>query len=145
VSACRRQAMLEAPVESVWELVGNPARHPEWWPKVIEVRGERFAAADEYVQVTRNPLGRAETTTFAIEQLDDDLRQIRMRCLATGMYAHWRLTAAQEGTFVDLELGMDPLGFSDRAFDRIAGKTYFRRWAESSLDGLKGAARAGST
>ena len=31
---------------------------------------------------------------------------------------------------------MDPLGFSNRAFDRIAGRTFFRRWAESSLDAL---------
>ena len=62
-----------------------------------------------------------------------------MRCLDTGTYAHWQLTPAQEGTFVGVELGMDPPGFSDRAFDRIVGKTYFRHWAEQSLDALRGA------
>ena len=137
MSACHRQALLDAPVETIWDLVGNPARHPEWWPRVIEVRGERFDVDDEYVQVTKTPFGQARPTTLAIEQLDD-LREIRMRCLDTGMYAHWQLTPAQEGTFVDVELGMDPLGLLDRAFDRIAGKTYFRRWAESSLDALRG-------
>jgi hypothetical protein len=56
------------------------------------------------------------------------------------MYAHWRLTEAQQGTFVDLEMGMDPLGAANRAFDRMAGRIYFRRWVESSLDGLRDAA-----
>jgi uncharacterized protein YndB with AHSA1/START domain len=139
VSACHRQALLDAPVDRVWELVGNPVRHPEWWPRVIEVRGERFEVDDRYVQLTKTPLGKPEQTTFAIEQLED-LRQIRMRCLSSGMYAHWLLTPAQEGTFVDLELGIDPLGFAERAFDAMAGRIYFRRWAESSLDALRGAA-----
>lgn len=137
MSACHRQALLEAPVDRVWELVGNPARHPEWWPRVIEVRGERFDVHDEYIQITKSPFG-AGATSFAIERLDD-LREIRMRCLKTGMYAHWQLTPAQEGTFVDIELGMEPSGFADRAFDLMAGRLYFRRWAESSLDGLRGA------
>jgi uncharacterized protein YndB with AHSA1/START domain len=139
MSACHRQALLAAPVERIWDLVGDPARHPEWWPRVIEVRGERFEADDRYVQVTKSPLGRNHTTTLAIEQLED-LREIRMRCLDTGTYAHWQLTPAQDGTFVDVELGIDPQALSDRMFDRIAGKTFFRRWVETSLDGLRGAA-----
>jgi hypothetical protein len=138
MSACHRQALLEAPVERIWDLVGNPARYPEWWPRVIEVRGERFEADDEYVQVTKNPFGAKEQSTFAIEQRGD-LREIRMRCLSTGMYAHWRLTEAQRDTFVDLEMGMDPLTLPTRAFDAVAGRIYFRRWVESSLDGLRGA------
>jgi uncharacterized protein YndB with AHSA1/START domain len=140
MSACHRQALFEAPVDRIWELVGDPARHPEWWPRVIEVRGERFESDDQYVQVTKTPFGRNQTT-LAIEQLDD-LREIRLYCLDTGTYAHWQLTPAQEGTFVDVELGMDPRGLSSRAFDRFAGKTYFRRWAEQSLDGLRGASVA---
>lgn len=137
MSACRRQAQLEAPVERIWELVGNPARHPQWWPRVIEVRGEAFDVDDEYVQVTKTPFGKGRTT-LAIERLED-LREVRMRCLKTGMYAHWQLTPAQDGTFVDLELGMEPKTLPDRMFDRVGGKAYFRRWAEQSLDALRGA------
>src|SRR5262245_18460850 len=48
MSAYRQQALLDAPLEEVWPLVGTPARHPEWWPRVIEVRGERFEQGDEY-------------------------------------------------------------------------------------------------
>src|SRR3954452_20744647 len=102
MSACRRQAMIEAPVESIWDLVGNPSRHPEWWPRVIEVEGERFDQGDEYVQVSRGPVGKAKTE-FLVERLDD-LHEIRLRCQVSGTYAHWLLTEARGGTFVDLEM-----------------------------------------
>jgi len=141
MSAHRRQALLEAPVELVWELVGNPARYPEWWPRVIEVSGERFEEGDEYVQVTRGPVGQG-TTRFLVERLDD-LREIRMRCLASGTYADWRLTSAQGGTFVELEMGMQPLTVTNRIFDGTAGRLFFRRWAEQSLDALGRAADGG--
>ena len=58
VSAHRQQARLDAPIEEVWSLIGAPRRYPEWWPRVIEVHGERFEEGDEYVQVTRDPSGR---------------------------------------------------------------------------------------
>ncbi|HEX6583794.1 MAG TPA: SRPBCC family protein [Thermoleophilaceae bacterium] len=32
-----QQAFIEAPVERVWELVGDPNRHPEWWPEMLEI------------------------------------------------------------------------------------------------------------
>jgi hypothetical protein len=138
VSAYRQQAHLEAPLEVVWGLVGTPSRHPEWWPRVIEVRGERFEEGDEYAQVTTNPKGRIDTS-FLIERRDD-LREIRMRCQLTGTYADWLLTPAQGGTFVELEMGMQPRRLGDRFFDIAAGKAYFRRWADESLDALRRAA-----
>jgi hypothetical protein len=134
MSACKRQAMIDAPVESIWDLVGNPARHPEWWPRVVEVEGERFSQGDQYVQVTRSPTGSVQTT-FLVESRED-LKEVRLRCLATGTYAHWVLTGAQGGTFVDLEMGMDPNGLSNRLFDAAIGRRYFNRWAEESIDGL---------
>jgi Polyketide cyclase / dehydrase and lipid transport len=134
MSACKRQALLDAPVESIWDLVGNPNRHPEWWPRVIEVHGERFDQGDEYVQVTRGPVGSAETK-FLVERMDD-LREVRLSCQLTGTYAHWVLTGAQGGTFVDLEMGMDPKSLGNKVFDVTVGPRYFRRWADQSLDAL---------
>jgi Polyketide cyclase / dehydrase and lipid transport len=141
VSAYRTQAHLEAPLEVVWGLVGTPSRHPEWWPRVIEVRGERFEQGDEYAQVTRNPKGRIETS-FLVERRDDP-REIVMLCQLTGTYADWLLTPAQGGTFVELEMGMQSRRLGDRVFDVTTGKAYFRRWADESLDALRRAA-AGS-
>jgi hypothetical protein len=137
MSAARQEALIDRPPETVWGLLGDPRRHPEWWPKVIEVRGERFEQGDSYAQVTKSPFGRQETT-FIVDQRDE-IKQIRMRCLDTGMYADWRLTEAQANTFLDVEMGIDPHRLSDRVFDATAGRLYFRRWLQQAIDGLKAA------
>ena len=128
MSEYREQALIEAPVQTVWEFVGNPSRYSEWWPRVLEV-------GDESVQVTDDPLGEV-TTTFQIDRMES-LREIRMHCTLTGTYAHWRLTEAQGETFVDLSLGMEPIRRRDRLFDVVAGKRFFRKWATESLSALK--------
>ena len=81
---------------------------------MIEVDGERFEQGDQYAQITRSPTGNV-SSNFAIEQLDGELHEIHMRCQSTGMFARWALTPAQEGTFVELDVGMDPRGFSNKA------------------------------
>ena len=135
MSAHRQQAHLDASVEDVWSLVGVPSRYPEWWPRVIEVQGERFEEGDEYVQVIRDPTGSVKSN-FLIER-SRDLREIRMSCRLTGTYAHWSLTPAQGGTFVELEMGMEPTRLSYRLFDMTMGRRYFRSWSQQSLDALR--------
>ena len=103
------------------------------------MRGERFEEGDEYTQVTKDPVGSKTETSFLLEKRDN-LRQIRMRCELTGMYADWLLTSAQGGTFVEVEMGMQGKRVSDRVFDAALGRAYFRRWASQSLDGLRDAA-----
>ena len=140
VSAFRHQAHLEAPIEDVWGLVATPSRYPEWWPRVIEVRGERFEEGDEWAQVTQDGKRRVESD-FLLERRDD-LRQVRMSCQLTGAYADWVLTPAQGGTFVELEMGMQPKRLGYRLLDMALGRSYFRRWSKESLDGLEEAASA---
>ena len=90
VSDYRQQALIEAPVERVWELIGDPLRHPEWWPRVIEVQGERFEEGDQYAQVSKGPMGRVETQ-FAVDSRDE-LRHLKVHCTRSGTYADWALT-----------------------------------------------------
>ncbi len=138
MSVTHSQALIEAPADQVWELVGDPRRHPEWWPRIVEVRGEEFDEGSNFAQVTKDPGGRIETT-MAIDHLDD-LKSIHLRCTNTGTYSRWLLTEAQGNTFVDVEFGMDPIGLKYRVFDGAFGKLYFRRWLSQSLDSLKAAA-----
>ena len=135
MSAVKRQAVIDAPVDAVWELVGNPARHPEWFPRVVEVNGERFEEGERYAQVTRSRGGDVQSE-FMIERLDD-LHEIRFACQLSGMYADWRLTDAQGATFVDVEMGMQPKGAGNKVFDAVFGRPYFRRWLDQSLDALR--------
>jgi Polyketide cyclase / dehydrase and lipid transport len=138
MSVSRSQALISASPSRVWDLVGDPRRHPEWWPRVIEVRGEQFDEGSNYAQVTRDPTGSVETS-MRVEHLED-LREIHMRCTTTGTYSRWLLTEAQGNTFVDVEFGMDPVGLGNRIFDVTVGKLYFRRWLEQSLAALEEAA-----
>ena len=142
MSEVRHQAHLDVPIERVWDLVASPKRYPEWWPRVIEVQGERFEEGDEYAQVTKDPTGKTRSN-FLIEKRDE-MREIRMRCDLTGAYADWVLTPAQGGTFVELEMGMQAGRLSDRLMDLAIGRSYFRRWSKQSLDALAEAALAAS-
>jgi uncharacterized protein YndB with AHSA1/START domain len=135
MSVCRRQALIDAPPERIWDLVGDPQRHPEWWPRVVEVSGQRFEQGSTYAQVTRQPRGEIRTT-ISVERLDD-VHAIHMRCLDTGTFTRWLLTEAQGSTFVDVEFGMDPTGIRDRMLDAAIGKLYFRRWLEQSMIALE--------
>jgi uncharacterized protein YndB with AHSA1/START domain len=139
VSAYRHQALIQAPIERVWALVGNPIRHPEWFPRVVEVRGDSFRPGDVYVQVTQQPVG-TQTTSLEIDRLDD-LRELSFHCRDTGTYTHWLLTPARDDTFVEAEFGMEPAGLMYRAFDATVGRMYFRRWLEQSLEALAKATR----
>jgi hypothetical protein len=135
VSTYRRDALIAAPLQEIWELVGNPAEHPRWWPRVVEVRGESFEVNARFAQVTRGPTGTHETTMMLDAR--EELEEIGMRCLDTGTFARWRLAEAQGDTFVELEMGMDPHSGRGRLFDATWGKLFFRRWADESIDALK--------
>jgi uncharacterized protein YndB with AHSA1/START domain len=125
--------MVEAPVERVWALIGNVNRHPEWWPRVEEVECDLLEEGCTYRQVTNRP-GKTIETTISIESLDD-CHELSVRCLDTGMYARFLLTAAQEGTFVDGELGVEAQGL-----EKLVAPVFIRRWIAQSLEGLRRAA-----
>jgi hypothetical protein len=133
--SCRRQVVVDAPVERLWELIGDVNRHPEWWPRVEQVECDLLESGCTYRQVTRTP-GKTIETTISIESLDD-CHELRVRCLDTGTWAAFLLTSAQKSTFVDAELGIEPHGPA-----KLVARIYVRRWLEQSLEGLRKAATA---
>jgi hypothetical protein len=133
MASARRQVMVDAPVERVWDLIGDVNRHPEWWPRVEEVECDMLDVGCTYRQVTRRP-GNTIETTISVEMLDD-CQQLRVRCVDTGMYAHFLLTPAQDGTFVDGEIGVEEHGAA-----RLISGPFVRRWLRKSLEGLSRAA-----
>jgi uncharacterized protein YndB with AHSA1/START domain len=141
MSGIHEQALLDAPVSTVWELVSNPRRYPEWFPRVLEIQGERFEEGEDFIQVTRLPLGKRDEIHFLIDQLDE-LREIRMHCMVSGMFVHWQLTDAQGGTFLDAEFGIDPIRRRDRVSELTWGRRFLRRWLVEAVAGLKRATAA---
>ena len=143
MSVVHEHVLLDAPSSTVWELVGDPRRYPEWLPRVFEIQGERFEERAEFVQVSKQPLfGRSEAY-FQIDRMNE-LREIRMHCTVSGMFVHWRLTDAQGGTFVDAVFGMEPLRRRDRVIDFTVGRRFFRRWLVEAVESLKRATRGDS-
>jgi len=138
MSCCRLQAQVDVPPETLWELVGNVERHPEWWPRVVGVYCEGLEEGCSYRQVFKSPMGVIETDV-SVERLEG-CHELTLRCLDTGTYAHWLMAEAQGGTFLDVEFGLDPKTARTRVFDMVAGRRYFRRWLEESIDALRTAA-----
>jgi len=136
VSSWRQQAIIEAPVDQVWGYIGDPRRYPEWAGNVISVTGLATVEPDaEFRQVSKSPLGKAETT-FRIEELED-LRTIMLRCQQSGYYSRWVLTEAQSSTFAEVEIGIEPTAIQYRLLFGALGKRYLRRLVEQALDGLR--------
>jgi hypothetical protein len=137
----RHQAFVPASVHSVWELVGHPERHPDWWPELVEVQGKGFGRGCSYCHVTQDERGLSETTLI-IERLTE-LKELAVRCAETGLYMRWLLSDAQGGTLVDAEFGIDLTRASEPLpdFDTEAAQDELQRWLHSSLDGLAGAGR----
>jgi hypothetical protein len=135
VSEHRQQEWIDAPIEVVWELIRDVERHPEWWPKVVEVHCDGLEEGCNYRQLTETPFGTQELDVV-VDRLDE-LREMRIRCINTGTFVDLSLTRARGGTFVDACFGLDPLTMRMRVFDVVAGKRFFRRWLEQSLDAMQ--------
>ena len=134
MSDARRQAHIDAPIEVVWALIADVEHHPEWWPRVVEIECEQLGEGCSYRQVTRTPFGKDEMD-LNIDSLHEP-DEFKIHCMNTGTFVHFGLTSAQGGTFVDGRMGMDPEGLANRVFDATAGRIYFRRWLEASLEAM---------
>jgi uncharacterized protein YndB with AHSA1/START domain len=138
VGCWKEQALFDAPLSVVWDLVGDPRQYPKWvGEEFVEVTGlPTVEKGARYEQTGRGPLGEKSRTVFEIDELEE-LHQIRMRCTASGWYSRWVLTEADGGTFADIEIGMEPTHAGYRAVDAVTGKRWYRRVAQASVEGIK--------
>ena len=135
MSEARQQAFIDAPIGVVWELLEDADRHPEWWPRVVEVECEGLEAGCTYREVIKGAVGE-DDMVIHVDRMED-CEELLIRCVNTGTFVHWTLTEAQEGTFVDARFGMEPAKFQHRVFDLVAGKRYFRSWVRQSLEAMQ--------
>jgi uncharacterized protein YndB with AHSA1/START domain len=141
MASWKQQALIEASVADVWEVLVDPGRSPDWDPEVLAVTGAptKIEKDSTFELTGRGPLGMKATTTFKVEKLDD-LHELKMKCQLSGFYAHWLLTPAQDGTFTEVELGIESLEskpLRGRAAAALHTKSYLRGQVEKLLDGLR--------
>ena len=72
----RTHGPLDAPLDEVWALVGNPATYPDWWPVAVEIRGEQFEVGDPFTQVLRVAGRRLDY--IRIIQRREELKELRL-------------------------------------------------------------------
>ena len=132
----RRQAVIEAPLEDVWDVVSNPGTHPEWWPDVVRVEvSDEVAEGDPYLRTSRR-LGFLDEVDgiWVVDRLDR-LKEARFRCTVSGAYVRVGLTPAAADTFVEVETGMLPPNLRWRLAKALS-PLYFRRWLTAVVEAL---------
>ncbi len=106
VRSSTRQSYIEAPIERVWELVGDPNRHPEWWPDIIEVECADIREGCRYRGVVKGFFG-VDDHELLLERLDD-CHEVLISCAGTGVTTSFVLAEARGGTFVEGNFAIEP-------------------------------------
>ena len=96
----RQQTYIEASPSAIWELIGDPNRHPDWWPDVLEVECADIRQGCRYRGVVKGFFGAAEEHDLLLERLDD-CQEVSIFCDGTGVTSRFAITEAQGGTFVE--------------------------------------------
>jgi uncharacterized protein YndB with AHSA1/START domain len=135
----KQQAFVDAPVETVWALVGEPDRHPDWWPEWTAAECPDPSEGCRYRGVIKGLFGREEEHDLVIEHLEG-WREISIRCEGTGVTTTFVLADAQGGTFVEGCFSIAPNSLGMKAIGAVAGRRLMRSWLERSLENLKRAA-----
>jgi Polyketide cyclase / dehydrase and lipid transport len=130
-----QHAFIDAAPERVWELVGDPNRHPDWWPDVIEVQCADLREGCRYRGVVSGFFKPAEHDLL-IERLDT-CQEVCISCQGTGVTTRFVLTGAQGGTFVEGHFSIEPNSLGMKVIGAVSGRRVMRSWLERSLENLK--------
>jgi hypothetical protein len=130
-----QETFIDAPVERVWELVGDPNRHPEWWPDMIEVECADLHEGCLYRGIVKGPFGSSEHDLH-VDRLED-CREVSITCVGTGVTTRFVMTEAQGGTFVQGFFSIEPNSLGLKVIASVAGRRIMHSWLESSLESLR--------
>jgi uncharacterized protein YndB with AHSA1/START domain len=133
-----QQTFIEAPVERIWGLVGDPNRHPEWWPEMLEIECADLKEGCRYRGVVKGPFG-AAAHDLVVDRFED-CREVSIFCDGTGVTTRFVLAEAQGGTFVEGCFTIEPNSIGMKVLGAVSGRRFMRAWLESSLENLRSAA-----
>jgi len=165
-----RSRTIAAPVQELWEVIGNPHHLPRWWPRVTRVED---VEEDAFTEVMRTRKGKLVRADFRIVARDEASHSLTWSQLVEGSpfarvlksaETEIRLTPAQasappsrgEGaaeppsaTVVRIELRQEMAGYSSSSglfmgFSARFGSPMVRRAARATIDeALDGLGRIG--
>jgi uncharacterized protein YndB with AHSA1/START domain len=133
-----QQTYIDAAPETIWELVGDPNRHPDWWPGVVEVECADLREGCRYREVVKG-FFKPQEHDVVIERLDT-CQEVCISCQDTGVTTRFVLTGAQGGTFIEGHFSIEPNSIGTKVVAAAIGRRMMRSWLERSLENLKQAA-----
>jgi uncharacterized protein YndB with AHSA1/START domain len=138
----RRSRIIAAPVEELWEVIGDPHHLPRWWPRVTRVEDVEGNAFTEVMRTAKGKLVRAD---FQLVESDESARSLKWEQRLAGTPFGRLLSSAETSvsledaggaTSVTIELRQTLTGF----FPRFGGYMVRRAAAatiDEALDGLE--------
>ena len=157
----RRSRTINAPVDDLWALIGDPHHLPRWWPRVERVEDVILTGTgegDAFTEVMRTRKGKLVRADFDVTLRDEHTHTLTWsqrvegtpfaQVLSSAETQLWLTpSAARAGTDVTIELRQDMVRYSGRSsgmFMGLAprlGGTMVRRAAavtlDEALDGLE--------
>jgi hypothetical protein len=86
-------AVVAAPVESVWELLSEPALRDEWWDaRTRRLVPEGKASPGQMIYLKTLPLGNMFVTTLRVEMVNPEKHQIQWVLNGPGIINHQTTT-----------------------------------------------------
>jgi uncharacterized protein YndB with AHSA1/START domain len=138
----RRSRIIAAPVDELWEVIGDPHHLPRWWPRVTRVEDVEGNAFTEVMRTAKGKLVRAD---FQVVESDERARSLKWEQRLAGTPFGRLLSSAETSvsledaggaTGVTIELRQTLTGF----FPRFGGYMVRRAAAatiDEALDGLE--------
>jgi uncharacterized protein YndB with AHSA1/START domain len=146
VPTARRSRIVAAPLEELWETIGDPHHLPRWWPRVERVEDVEDGA---FTELMRTAKGKAVRADFRLLETDWQAHSLTWEQQLEGTpfarvlresRTQVSLEPAEGGTRVTIELEQKLTGF----FPRFGG-FMVRRAAAATLDeALDGLGRIGA-
>ncbi|HWF31712.1 MAG TPA: SRPBCC family protein [Solirubrobacteraceae bacterium] len=140
--AARRSRVLAAPLQELWQTIGDPHHLPRWWPRVERVEDVQDGA---FTQLMRTAKGKAVRADFRLLETDEAAHSLTWEQQLEGTpfarvlrEARTRVSLAEAdgGTRVTIELEQKLTGFFPR-FGGFMVRRAARATLDEALDGLE--------
>jgi uncharacterized protein YndB with AHSA1/START domain len=131
----RRSRIIAAPVDQLWEVIGDPHHLPRWWPRVTRVED---VEGNAFTEVMRTAKGKVVRADFQLVESDERKRSLKWEQRLAGTPFGRLLSSAETSvsledaagaTSVTIELSQTLTGF----FPRF-GSYMVRRAAAATID-----------
>lgn len=152
----RRSRTIAAPVEDLWELIGDPHHLPRWWPRVTRVEDVEQDAFTEVMKTRKGKLVRADFDVVLRDEAAHTLTWAQrvegtpFASVLKSAETEIQLTPAAQATEVTIELRQTMAGSSAPrvglfvGFSSRFGSPLVRRAATATIDeALDGLERIG--